>query len=346
MVTLILFVGLVLTVGYAVFLVFRPFLAGLAWASVLAIAIQPLFRRLRRRLAAGRAALLMTVGMAIAFIAPACFLVVRLASECLKLADRIAAADPAKGLQVMQSAQEFWLGIQNRFPALRGVDAAETLNSGILNISKQLAVVAGGLAQNVIAFAGLVVLVLLALFFLLRDGPWLVAGLRRLSPLDAVTTDRLFEEIRVLTEGSVTATLLIAIVQGILGGVTTAILGLPLPLVWGSAFGFCSLVPVFGTGLAWIPAALWLIVTGQHGKAVAMILVSVLIIGQVDNVIRPALVSGRSRLSFEVSMLSVLGGVIAFGMLGLVLGPVVVVVLTAIVDVYLHSKESESASEP
>jgi predicted PurR-regulated permease PerM len=281
----------------------------------------------------------------VAIIGPASFLLIRIANEALKLADRITAMGQGKGLQFVQSIQEFWSALQGRFPALQGVDATETLKASILDLSKQLASIASGLVQNLIAFVALVAVVLVAVFFILRDGPALVAWLRRLSPLDVVTTDRLFEEIRVLTEGSVTATFMIAIVQGILGGITTAILGLPSPLLWATAFGFCSFVPLIGAGLVWIPAVLWLVTTGHHGKALAMILVSVVIIAQTDNVIRPALVSGRSRLSFEVSMLSVLGGEMAFGMLGLVLGPVVVVVLTAIVDVYLCSHKTAGSEQ-
>jgi predicted PurR-regulated permease PerM len=339
LITTILFLGTVLVLGYAFFLVMKPFLAGLAWAAVLAIAMQPLFRKLRKRLAAGRAALLITAGVALAFILPSCFLVVRLAGECIRLAGEFAATGPEQRLRVAQSAQNFWAGLQHRLPVLRGVDPVEVVNTAILNGSKQLTAAAGAFAQNVFAFVALAVLILLALFFLLRDGPALVALLRRLSPLRADITDRLFEEIRVLTEGILTATLLIAVIQGILGGTIALFAGLPSPLIWGAAFGFCSFVPVVGPALVWVPAVLWLFAAGHRGEALAMLLVSVLVIAQVDNVIRPILISGRSRLSLELSMLSVLGGIAAFGMLGLILGPVVVTVLTAVVDVYLDGKE-------
>jgi predicted PurR-regulated permease PerM len=337
-------VGLVLTLGYAFFLVLRPFLAGLAWASVLAIAVQPLFRRLRKRVAAGRAALLTTAAVAVAFIAPTSLLMIQLASECVNLADRLASVDPGRRLQIMHSAQELWRRMQEQVPVLRGVDLIGSLNTGVLQLTRGLASAVGEVAQNFLAFLGLAAIVLLALFFFLRDGPALVAWLRRLSPLDADITERLFEEIRALTESSVAATLLIAIVQGTLGGLATAILGLPAPLIWGVAFGFCSLIPVFGVTLVWIPAVLFLVATGHHGKALVMLLASVLIINQVDNVIRPILVSGRSRLSFAVSALSVLGGVAAFGMLGLVLGPVVVSVLTAMLEVYVSNKPDTTQS--
>ncbi len=103
--------------------------------------------------------------------------------------------------------------------------------------------------------------------------------------------------------------------QGALGGIATWILGLPSPLIWSVMFGFCSFVPVFGTALAWIPASLWLLALGDKGKAAVMVAVSILIITQVDNVIRPLLVSGRSRLNFELSMLAFSGSVTATGML-------------------------------
>ena len=338
LVATILFVCLILTLGYAVFLVLRPFLASLAWAAVLAIAVHPVFRGLRKRLAAGPAALLTTLAVTVAFVVPAGFLVIRLASECVKLINALTSADPGRRLEWMRSAQEFWLNMQSRVPALRDVDPIGSLNAGLLQMTRGLASTVGGVAQNFLTFVALSAFVLLALFFLLRDGPALVARLRRLSPLDSDVTGRLFEEIRTLTQSSVTATLLIAIVQGILGGAATGMLGLSPPLIWGVAFGFCSLIPVVGTALVWIPAVLVLVATGHHGKAFVMLLLSVLIINQVDNVIRPAFVSGRSRLNFALSALSILGGVAAFGMLGLVLGPVVVSVLTALLEVYAESK--------
>lgn len=338
----ILLVGMVVAAGYGSFLVFKPFLAGLAWASVLAIGIQPVFRRLRKRLRASRAALATTAAVAAAFIGPACFLVVRLAAECINLASRLAATD--NGTQIMHSLEKHWLGLQSRFPSLRGIDPIEHLNAAILRIGKELALAGSALAQNALEFIGLLVVVLLALFFLLRDGPRLVDWLRRLSPLEADVTDRFFEEIRALIESSVAATLLIASVQGALGAIATAALGLPGPLIWGVAFGFCSLLPIIGTALVWIPAVLILVVSGQHGKAVAMLVVSVVVIGQADNVLRPVLVSGRSRLSLQMSVLSVLGGVAAFGMLGLVLGPVVVAASTALAEIYLDSQSQRGAS--
>ena len=340
MVSRILFVCLVLFAGYAFSLVIRPFLGGLAWASVLTIAVQPLFRRLRGRFAAGAAAMMTTAITAVTVIAPASFLVIRLAGECIRIADELSSTTPARQVEIIQSVQHFWMGVQHRLPSLRSVDPIESLKNNVVDISRHLATAAALIIQNALSFIALGVFVMLAMFFFLRDGPALVDYLRKLSPLDQATTDRLFEEIRVLTESSVTATLLIAIVQGALGGAATGLLGLPSPLIWGVVFGFCSFVPVFGTALAWIPASLWLLALGEKSRAVIMVLVSILIITQVDNVIRPLLVSGRSRLNFELSMLSVLGGVTAFGMLGLVLGPVVVVVLTALMDAYLDTRAS------
>ena len=343
LVSKVLFVGLVLLASYAFFLVISPFLAGLAWASVLTIAIQPVFRRLRKRFTAGAAAMLTTLITAVTVIVPASFLVIRLAGEFIRIADRVASTDTAKRVEIVQSVQQFWTGVQNRFPSLRSVDPIESLKNNVVDITKHLASAAGVIAQNALTFMALGLFVMLAMFFFLRDGPALVDYFRRLSPLDPTTTDRLFEEIRVLTESSVTATLLIAVLQGIVGGAATGLLGLPAPMIWGVVFGFCSFVPVFGTALAWIPASLWLIALGEKGKAAVMVAVSILIITQVDNVIRPLLVSGRSRLNFQLSMLSVLGGVTAFGMLGLVLGPVIVVVLTALMDVYLDSRLMDPA---
>jgi predicted PurR-regulated permease PerM len=338
-VTPILFILLVLTVSYAFFLLVRPFLAVIAWASVLAISMQPLYSAVRRRLAPGTAALVVIGAVVASVICPACIFFLRLSRDILSAANRLASAPSGDNMHAVQAAQDFWLRVQHRFPQLQGVDPIESVKASLLAIGKNLTSTVGAVAQNIFAFVGMLILILLTLFFLLRDGPKLVALLRRLSPLESNTTDLLFAEIRVLTQTSVVAVFLIAIVQGTLGGVTTAILGLPGPLIWGAGFGVCSLVPVVGTSLVWIPAAIWLAVAGHEGKAAIMVVVSLLIITQADNVLRPALLSGRSKLSFEISMFSVIGGVAAFGMLGLILGPIVTALLTALVELYLENKE-------
>jgi predicted PurR-regulated permease PerM len=166
---------------------------------------------------------------------------------------------------------------------------------------------------------------LFALFFLLRDGHVLGGRVRDLLPLAERERDRLLAETRDLVIASVGAGLLVAAAQGTIGGLTYWALGIRAPVVWGVAMAICALIPMVGSALVWAPTALWLLLSGEVGRGLILVLVGVLGIGMVDNILRPLLLSGRTSASGLVIFLGLLGGVSAFGFIGLVLGPIVLV---------------------
>jgi predicted PurR-regulated permease PerM len=142
----------------------------------------------------------------------------------------------------------------------------------------------------------------------------------------------------------VTATLVIAAVQGLVGGVTFAILGIPGAAVWGLIMGILSFLPLVGATLIWLPASVWLVLSGSIGKGIGLLLVGVLIMGNVDNVVRPLLLSGKARMNTLVMLVSLLGGVSAFGFIGIVLGPLVAAMITALAETYVRGAEVPSAA--
>jgi predicted PurR-regulated permease PerM len=143
-----------------------------------------------------------------------------------------------------------------------------------------------------------------------------------------------------LISASVTTSLIIAAIQGILGGLGFVLVGLPTPLFWGVAMAFFSLVPVVGSGLIFVPAALWLGFTGHWGRALLLLVICAGVTTIVDNVLRPILLGGRTELSGLVIFISVVGGVAVFGMLGLVLGPILVATAASVLAVYINRPES------
>ena len=134
--------------------------------------------------------------------------------------------------------------------------------------------------------------------------------------------------------------LVIAAIQGILGGLGLALVGLPAPVFWGVAMAFFSLVPVVGSGLIFVPAALWLGVSGHWGRALLLLVICVVVSTVIDNVLRPFLLGGRTQLSALLVFISVVGGVGIFGMLGLVLGPILVATAASILTAYTDKAES------
>jgi predicted PurR-regulated permease PerM len=149
-------------------------------------------------------------------------------------------------------------------------------------------------------------------------------------------------EARDLIFASVTTSLIIATIQGTLGGLAFWVVKLPNPFFWGVCMAFFSLVPVVGSGLIFVPAAIWLVVMGHWGKALVLLAICAGVSTIVDSLLRPLLLSGRAQLSGLTVFISVVGGVEVFGMLGLVLGPIVVATAAGLLDVYLQEREREA----
>jgi predicted PurR-regulated permease PerM len=178
---------------------------------------------------------------------------------------------------------------------------------------------------DIFATLGSLLVMLFAMFFLLRDGHTLAREVRDLLPLPESARDRLMTDTRDLIVASVGAGLVVAATQGTIGGITFWFLGIDGAVIWGVAMAFCSLIPLIGATLVWGPTALWLLLSGDIVRGIILILVGVFGIGLTDNILRPILLAGRTTASGLVVFLGLLGGAAAFGFIGLVLGPIVLV---------------------
>jgi predicted PurR-regulated permease PerM len=192
----------------------------------------------------------------------------------------------------------------------------------------------GRVIRNIIVFLFELFVMLFALFYFLRDGESMVRRFRLFLPFEETMTDRMLTEARELIFASVTTSLVIAAVQGMICGGAFGIVGLGSPVFWGVVMGFLSLLPVVGAWPVWIPAAIWLFSTGHAGRAVILIAICGALGGTIDNVLRPILLGGRASLNGLLVFISVLGGIAVFGVLGVVLGPIVVATAVGILDVY------------
>ena len=184
------------------------------------------------------------------------------------------------------------------------------------------------------------------LFFLLRDAEDFARGVRRMLPFGARQNARLVTIASDLVSASVTATVAIAAIQGLLGGATFAILGIQGAVLWGMMMFLLSFLPLVGSALVWAPAAVWLALAGSLGKGIALAAVGLIVMGQVDNVVRPLLLAGKAQMNTLVLLLSLLGGVSAFGFIGIVLGPLVAALVTAIVESYDAAPAAEELPPP
>lgn len=325
----LLFYAVLLLVAYLAFLVTRPFLAPLAWAGILALTLEPLRARLSRRVGRSRSALLTTVLAAVLIVGPVATVVTMLAAE-VPLVIGFAQRLPEQATP--ERVQTVWDTIRARVPVNLPGDPTDLLKQAAQAVAGFVAPRLGGALANIAGMIGSLFVTLFALFFLLRDGNKAVDLIRRVLPFSELERERLIRETHDLVIASVGAGLAVAAVQGLIGGVTFWAMGLGAPVAWGVAIGICSLIPVVGATLVWVPVALWWLLSGSVAKGLVLVGIGAGVIGMVDNVLRPMILSGRASVNGLVVFIGLLGGGGAFGFIGLVLGPIVLVTAGTLID--------------
>ncbi|MCF1427258.1 MAG: AI-2E family transporter [Shewanella sp.] len=176
-------------------------------------------------------------------------------------------------------------------------------------------------------------LMLFVLFFFLRDNDKLIGALRHVIPLSRSQEDLIFHEIEQVAKSAVLGSFLTAIAQGIAGGIVMALAGFP-GLFWGSMMAFASFIPFVGTALIWMPAAVYLALTGDWGWAIFLVVWGIVVIGSIDNFLRPLLMQGNSGMNTLILFFSLLGGLQLFGLIGLIYGPIIFAVTLVLFHLY------------
>jgi len=326
-----LFYGILVVLAYLVFLVFEPFLAPLAWAVVLVVVSYPVYARLARKWGPTLAATASTVGVVLILIVPALL---------------VTGAFVHQGVEAVQEVQQqiqsghfswvndLWLRVQARFPDANPGNLTTVIHryadAGAAYLGSRL----GAVLRNTAVFLFHLAVMILAMFYLFRDGDSIVARLREVLPFEKSHRDKMIDETRELIFASVTSSLVAAVAHGVLGGLAFGLTGIRAPIFWGVMMGFFSLIPLVGSALIWVPAAISLMVDGHIGMGIALMIFCSVIVGLVDNIIRPWMISGRAEMGGLVVFISVLGGISVFGMLGVVLGPIVVAAGASMLDLY------------
>ena len=333
---------LVLVAIYLSYQVLGPFLVPLAWAAVFAMIFHPWQLRLETRVGSNRAALLLTVMTGLLIVLPAVMLVTALAREAAQVADYV----QQSSLITPYRIERIWEAVRARTPFELPADPTQLLRDAVSRILTFLAPRAGAVVADLFATLGTLFAMLFAMFFLVRDGEIIGRELRSLLPLPPAQSERLIRSTRDLVIASVGAGVVVAVAQGTIGGLAFWLLGIGAPAFWAVVMAFCSLIPVVGAALVWVPAALWLLLAGSVGKGIAMAVIGVLGISMSDNVLRPLLLSGSTQVNGLVIFFGLLGGVAAFGFIGLVLGPVVLVVTANLLRMFARPDLVDTSSEP
>ncbi|MDC0612381.1 AI-2E family transporter [Vibrio sp.] len=228
------------------------------------------------------------------------------------------------------------IAFANRYLPFDSIDAAGIAKK-IAESSSQAGTKVVGTSAKILGDATAFILdfflMLFVLFFLLRDFQRIITSLRHILPLSRSQEDKLLDQVEKVAKSAVMGSFLTAIAQGVAGGIGMAIAGFP-GLFWGTMIGFASFIPVVGTALIWIPASLYLLLTGETTWAIFLVIWSVAIVGSIDNLLRPFLMKGSAGMNTLFIFFSLLGGIQLFGLIGLIYGPLIFAITIVLFNIY------------
>ena len=325
------FYAAVILLGYLLYLVFAPFLISLGWAAILVVLFHPWHSRLARRMGDTRAAAFSTAGVTCLLIIPALGLATLFVHDAYQAAVGMQSAFAQGRMPWLNDA---WRWLVAHSPGGTGRDLSSLVSQAGETLGARAASLLGAVLTHTAEFFFQLFVTLFALFYFFRDGDRLMTAFRGVLPFEKASRERMISGARDLIRASVTTSLVIAALQGVMCGLAFALVGISAPIFWGVAMGFCSLVPVVGSALIWGPATVWLLSTGHWGQAIVLVGICAGVASLVDSFLRPILLSGHSRLNALMVFISVLGGVAVFGAIGLVLGPIVVATAAGVLEAY------------
>ncbi|AVP57682.1 AI-2E family transporter [Pulveribacter suum] len=316
-----------------------PFAGAVFWAVVLAILFYPLHRRLLARMPRRRntAALLTLCVCLLIVVIPTALIAASVVQEAGATYTRLRSGQGNFGEyvgRVLDALPPWAVSLLERFHLTSPAEIQERLTSLGAQASRALATRVVDVGQNTLQFVVALGVMLYLLFFLLRDGVALVARLRDAIPLDAIHKRRLADKFTTVIRATVKGNLVVAAVQGALGGLIFWVLGIEGPVMWGVLMAFLSLLPAVGASLIWGPVAIYFFATGAMWQAVVLTAFGVGVIGLVDNVLRPLLVGKDTKMPDYVVLISTLGGMALFGLTGFVVGPVIAALFMATWDLF------------
>lgn len=340
------FLALVILTTLAFFGLIATFLMPLFWAVVLAVVFQPVHQWwLRKTGGRGSLASVFTIFTIILLvILPLSLVFLALSREALVLYDRILTGEIDLGAPVR--AAEDLLPVATERLERFGFEleqAREGLSNVAVVASRWIAQQALAIGQDAVRVFIMFALMLYVLFFFLRDGARILQGVVRALPLGDERERALFRKFAEVSRATIGGALLVAAIQGAIGGVVFWILGIPAPVFWGVIMTILSFLPAVGASLVWGPAAVILVVTGSPVKAVILFLVGLLVIGIVDNVLRPILVGRYTQMPDFLILVSTLGGLAVFGLSGVVIGPVIAAFFLAVWEMFAREHEEVDA---
>ncbi|MFH1220019.1 MAG: AI-2E family transporter [Candidatus Eisenbacteria bacterium] len=343
-----MFAALILIALYLFFRILRPFFAPLIWGAVLAGVFFPLNTKLHRRLKRNnlRAFIMCAIVVAV-IIVPAVFLAIGLVSEITEVYPKFKAATETGKYDFVFRPQTYgWnekiKGILGRYGDTSNLDVESFILNNLDRLTKFLLKQVSSFLANFSMAIVTFVFAVISMFYFFRDGDRLVKRVRELLPMSEDLKSNLTGRIKEVVHATVYGGVLVAGIQGIAGGLIFWIMGIPSPILWGGAMAILALVPLLGPYLIYIPAAAVLIVSGSWVRGIILLALGIVLVSQADNILKPIIIGRRTKIHQLLLFFSMLGGLKAFGLLGIILGPVLASIILALLEVYKPHAKSEA----
>jgi len=328
---------------YLCWLMLRPFIGVLEWAIVLVIVLYPVHRRLTHRIKSrSLSALVSCLLVLLVVVLPLTLLTMTVADELGKVIPNL----PSQISQLMNTQTPLFGRVTEWLQTRLGVDTLRTqefLAEQLKRTSGFLLGFSWSLLGNIVSGIVKSFFVLFTMYYLFRDGDEIVRRLPSALPLSTEQGEAIIARIKEVVSASVYGVVTIAALQGLLGGIAFWILGIPSPILWAVLMTFLCMIPLAGSFLVWLPLSIYLMATGHWTKAVLLILWGALVVSTVDNFLRPKLLRNQTRLHELFVFFSVLGGISVFGLLGIVLGPVVLAITIGLLQTFRRSERPLTA---
>lgn len=330
---------LVLSLVLALYVVW-PFADPLIMGAVMATLFYPLQRLILRRLPGKRnlAALTTVLLITLVIVIPVLLFLAALINQGIEMATRasqwLGEVDLARLQENPRIAQLLaWMREYLPFVQMEGEDLRKQLVGASTGLGQALLKGGTSILGNVLDFFVNFSIMLFLTFYFLRDGKAMVNTIKHLSPLRSEQEERILARIKAVTRSVFLGSFLTAVCQGLAGGIAMAIVGIP-PLFWGTVLGLASLVPVVGTALVWVPATAYLVILGSYKSAVFFAAWCAIIVGSIDNFLRPFLMHGQAQMSPFYIFLAIIGGLQVFGLAGVLYGPLIIAFATVMLYIY------------
>jgi predicted PurR-regulated permease PerM len=331
-------------VTLAFFWILLPFSGAVFWGMVLAIVFAPMHDRILRELGnrPNTAALISLMLIVLMVILPVTLISAALVDQALGLYAMVSGGqlDFNAMLRRIVTGLPDWAGAmyERYYPTVLST-IQEKLAAGVAQASQLAARYAVNVGSSALNFLISMTVMLYLLFFLFRDGRTIAARIKRAVPMSSRYKKPLFDNFTTVIRATVKGNVLVALAQGALGGLIFWFLDVPGPVLWGVVMAFLSLLPAVGAAIIWGPVAAWFLFTGSMWQGAVLALYGVLVIGLVDNLLRPILVGKDTKLPDYLVLLSTIGGMALFGLNGFVIGPVIAALFIAAWSLFASSEE-------